>query len=774
MNLFKDISIHKKLILIQLVTSFIVVFLTVTLFLFVDYSYMKENKLNSLVSISDIIAKNSVSPLNFDDKEVANQILDDLKSEPDIENAVILDAKNYIFSSYQKDKKINFDFSKFIKTTENKSITNKEIIYTQKIYQKEEYLGTVCVKASLNSINKQLNQKIYIGLLIILSSILISFFFASVFQKYISAPILKLVSLMMKVRQSKDFSQRTNIKSSDEIGTLSSEFNELLHQIEKHDESLHELNSKLEEKVHERTIELEFKNKKLYEAKKQAEKSKHVKEQFLASMSHEIRTPLNAILGFQELLKTTNLNDEQKEYVNSVDFAGRNLLVIINDILDISKIEAGKFLFEEVELNIKEVLNSVIELIEFRAKEKQLVLKCEFNSDFSEIVLGDSARLTQILLNLIGNSIKFTEKGGITISISKLEDNDKFEKVEFKVCDTGIGISEENIKNIFESFTQASSETNRKYGGTGLGLTIVKQLIELQGGQISVESELNKGSVFCFYLSFKKGKFSDRNRKTNLSTSGFDFILKNKKILLVEDMLLNQSLVKKIMQKWEVVLTIANNGIEALEMLKHQQFDLILMDIQMPEMDGYETTQHIRNWDNQKINSIPIIALTAHASSSEAEKCINLGMNAYLAKPFKTDQLKNSILNLINSKNLKSTKNVKIKHYDLSYLKDHAEGDKEFLKEILTLFLRDTPQLINDLRISIENKDYDMIKFNSHSMKGGFLTLGIERAGELIREIEKLAESNQQLELIESHFSKIEDIFRDSKEDLEFELTKMN
>jgi signal transduction histidine kinase/CheY-like chemotaxis protein len=729
---------------------------------------MKENKLNALISITKIIGKNSTSPLLFKDVDAANEILKDLKSEPDIVNAVILDSEQKIFSKYDKIKTQTFDFKNF-----NKVEVNKEnLLYSQKISDGEEEIGTIYVKASLKSLNKQLYQKIKLTSLIILLSILISFFFASIFQKYISFPIQKLARLMENVAKSKNFSLRSEIKTKDEIGTLSNEFNELLSKIEKHDHSLNELNIQLEEKVQERTQELEIKNKKLYEAKKQAEKSKQVKEQFLASMSHEIRTPLNAILGFQELLKTTELNEEQKEYIHSIDFAGRNLLVLINDVLDISKIEAGKFIFEEVELNITEVLKSVIELVGFRAKEKNLSLEYHDKLDFSSSLYGDSARLTQILLNLIGNAIKFTDKGGITISIHKLEENDLTVKILFEVKDTGIGISAENIDSVFDSFTQASSETNRKYGGTGLGLTIVKQLVELQGGEISVSSEINKGSTFSFSLTFKKGRSNTNSRRLDLNTSGFDFLLKGKEILLVEDMLLNQNLVKKIMNKWGINLDIANNGIQALEKLKTKKYDLILMDIQMPEMDGYETTQHIRNNDNIQISQTPIIALTAHASSSEAEKCINLGMNAYLAKPFKTELLKNQILNTLNTLNKNQVFETK-KHYDLTYLKEHADGDENFLREMIQIFLKDTPQIISDLKTSINEENFEKIKFNSHSMKGGFLTLGITQAGELIREIERMAEQKSNLQEINKHFVKIEKIFNETQVLLEEELEKI-
>lgn len=396
---------------------------------------------------------------------------------------------------------------------------------------------------------------------------------------------------------------------------------------QKRAEDLHKLNSDLEK------------------ANIISEQSKVSKELFLATMSHEIRTPLNSIIGFQQLLKGTPLNDEQKEYVESIDFAGRNLLVIINDILDLSKLEVGKFEFEEVGFNVSEITKSVIELVSPRAKEKNIKLFVSTDSPVPKLLYGDSARLSQILLNLVGNAIKFTEKGEVKIIVKVMEENEEKVTCQFSVEDTGIGIPEDKLASIFESFTQASSTTSRQFGGTGLGLTISKHLVELQGGSIKAESIEGKGSTFSFQLPFKKvTSHKIKNGVKNGSEAPSIQTNEKLKILLVEDVALNQRLVVKIMEKWGYALDIANNGKIAVEKVKENDYDIILMDIQMPEMDGYEATQLIRSMPNISKQKIPIIALTAHASHAEAEKCINLGMNAYMAKPFNQHQL----LNLIN------------------------------------------------------------------------------------------------------------------------------
>lgn len=404
------------------------------------------------------------------------------------------------------------------------------------------------------------------------------------------------------------------------------------------------LNAELEKRVIDRTAQLQAANKELEKANIIAEQSKTAKQMFLASMSHEIRTPLNSIIGFQQLLKDTPLNDEQQEYVESIDFAGRNLLIIINDILDLSKIESGKFEFDETEINISDITKSVITLVSNRAKEKNIKLFISQDPAIPNDLYGDSARLSQILLNLIGNAVKFTEKGEIKIITQLLEETKDRVLCEFLVEDTGIGIPENKLETIFESFSQASAATSQKYGGTGLGLTISKHLVEMQGGTIDVKSKVGKGSTFSFKLNFKKA--SSHHLIPNIGTPITK--LKNEpdkklSILLAEDVQLNQRLVTKIMEKWGHHLDIADNGKIAIEKIKLNDYDLILMDIQMPEMDGYQATTYIRSMADESKQSIPIIALTAHASHAEAEKCLNLGMNAYVAKPFNQQQLQNVI-----------------------------------------------------------------------------------------------------------------------------------
>jgi PAS domain S-box-containing protein len=384
----------------------------------------------------------------------------------------------------------------------------------------------------------------------------------------------------------------------------------------------------------------------LTKAKKQLEESMSVKEQFLANMSHEIRTPMNAIVGFTDVILKTELNPEQKQYVEAIKTSGENLLVIINDILDFSKLQSGKFVFEQIELRLSQVVSMLLEVMLHKSIEKNIRLSTKIDKRIPDNLIGDPTRLNQILLNLVGNAIKFTEKGEVKILIDLVEDLGDEVEIKFSVIDTGIGIPANKLSTIFEGFTQASNETTRKYGGTGLGLSIAKQLVELQGGKIDVESKLGEGSKFHFQIKLKKSS-SPAVKKRMDTEEGKTEYLAGLKILLVEDNEFNQILAKKVLTDWKWEVDVAENGLVALDRLRQKDYDVILMDIQLPEMDGYEAANTIRNTFPAPKKDTAIIAMTAHALTGEAEKCFSAGMNEYISKPFDRHMLYSKILSVV-------------------------------------------------------------------------------------------------------------------------------
>jgi signal transduction histidine kinase/CheY-like chemotaxis protein len=384
----------------------------------------------------------------------------------------------------------------------------------------------------------------------------------------------------------------------------------------------------------------------LVEAIREAEEAKQMQEQFLANMSHEIRTPMNGIKGMTDLLMDTPLSDKQHELTGIIKSSVNNLLVIINDILDFSKIKAGKLNIEKIAFSPKEALASAIAIFEHRLKKKGLPLHTHLDPAIPDLLTGDPHRLNQILINLIGNAIKFTDQGNINVAVALQKRSDAGVMLSFTITDTGVGIPAEALPYIFDSFSQAGGDTSRRYGGTGLGLTICKQLVHLQGGEISATSTTGKGSVFNFYLPYAFVDSADVRQPAAAVITDYSNLLTGKNFLVAEDNEINQKLIDYVLTKAGGTVEIVSNGAEAIKYLKKGNFvDLIIMDLQMPEMDGYAATQYIRNDLHLQT---PIIAMTATAMKGEQLQCLQSGMNEYLTKPFEFADLYKRINGLLS------------------------------------------------------------------------------------------------------------------------------
>lgn len=477
--------------------------------------------------------------------------------------------------------------------------------------------------------------------------------------------------------------------------------------------------------------------KELRGAKKLAEEALISKDRFVANISHELRTPMNAIAGFTELLKKTKLNADQDEYADAIGIATENLTAMINDILDIAKIEAGKIEFERRVFNVRDVMRKTHLLLSPRADAAGINFAWSCDAHVPSFIVSDDLRLTQILMNLVGNAVKFTTKGFVSFGCDIKEEGEKQLNLLFWIEDSGVGIPKEKLEMIFDPFSQVSGASNRKYGGTGLGLTIVKDLAELQGGSVKVQSAEGIGSRFEVVLPVEK---IDPGMVQQV-----DVALKpiehpgNVRVLLVEDHQLNQQLALRLIRDFGFVVSLAIHGRAAIELLKEESFDVILMDLQMPEMDGYEATTYIR----EKMNiDTPIIALTAHSSSGEREKCLSLGMNDYMTKPYRSKDLYYKIVKSISGTSAEPKQSETEEPVYATPLKALAAGDREFEREMLELMLTSFPEDFEKLESAASSGDIATLKTTAHRLKSSVALAGEKELAELFNKIQNSETEN--------------------------------
>jgi PAS domain S-box-containing protein len=472
------------------------------------------------------------------------------------------------------------------------------------------------------------------------------------------------------------------------------------------------------------------------------------KEQFLANISHEIRTPINGIAGLANLLHQNLESDELASYLRAIQHSAENLKVIINDILDLSAIESGKLKLESIAFNLHDLILPLINTFSFQTKEKKIELNYQIDPKLNIILLGDPVRLNQVLINLIGNAIKFTHSGSISINCTAdLVQRDTC-WVRFEVIDTGVGIAPEKLENIFESFSQADASVTRRYGGTGLGLTIVKQLVELQNGKISVNSKEHQGSTFRVIMPYAIGKAKKLKEAVQAANSNAEHPGKNMRVLLVEDNDINRLYARSILKGWQSDIDTAENGLVAIEKIKNNWFDVILMDIQMPVMDGYETTRAIRTMEPPK-NKSTIIALTANATKTDVEKCLEAGMDSFLPKPFTPEDLYRKLfydLRISPRKDIPKKefkKKVKVQSsYNLKYLREVSNNNQEFINEMLQTFIRTIPPILDDMAANAMTENWQVVGSLAHQIKPSFVLMGADKLRDGIIEIERSAKEN--------------------------------
>ncbi|MCC6953804.1 MAG: response regulator [Deltaproteobacteria bacterium] len=648
MNAFslRHLRISTKIMVLGLAVSLVTLVLAGIVLASYQYKLLRDDEVRKLSVVADVLAADLSTAIAFQDSEGASDTLESLRVMDDVVYALIIDEEARVFARFGAP------------TPEDVTLASRglplgievsgiDVTVVKPIALQAKSLGTLVVHYHMSAVWSRLINYCMMFLLFFGVATVIALLLSSRLQALISQPILDLASLASRISLTKDYSLRATPTSQDEVGTLIEGVNEMLSQIQLRDQELQQHRDDLERQVHERTKQLAELVESLREAKEVAEAASLAKSTFLANMSHEIRTPLNGIIGLSQMLAESDIGPEEKADLRTIIECSDSLAKIINDILDFSKIEAGKLALDPHEMSLSSLLAQLVSLLQVQAKAKDIDITVDIAPNVPSLIIADSLRLRQILTNLIGNAIKFTRENGkivLSASGSALETGEVM--LQLSVADTGIGIPEDKQKLIFEAFSQADNSTTREFGGTGLGLAICARLVAMMGGKIWVESEPTTGSTFSFDIRCKPVEQQMESQKPSTSESvAVDSptslpslsLSRPLQILLAEDNRVNQDVISRILKQSGHVVTLAPNGRIAIEKLATESFDIVLMDLHMPEMGGIEATQRIRAAADSGYATVPIIALTAHALSGVDKECLDAGRTDTSANRLSTE-----------------------------------------------------------------------------------------------------------------------------------------
>ena len=777
--MLRNQSIKTKLISISALSSTIALCVFSGILFFYETEFVKKEIISNLQTQVEIISENSLASLAFMDDSTTRKTLGALKHNPDILYAGLYDTKQQLLADYRKDT-----YQQPLILSDNELIHAPHLIPTDDFIQliqpvelNHELLGYLVLRASFDSFDKKLQDYRTIILLTFSITLMIALYLSIYTQRIVSRPIIRIAKFIQHITKSKSYNIPIVKESEDELGRLADAFNEMLQQ----------LNTSFKERdVAEKTLSHNLRNLQaivdektadLQKALQIADAANQAKSDFLANMSHEIRTPMNAILGMLHLAQHTELTQKQQNYLDKIDTSCQLLLMLIDDILDFSKVEAGKLDFESTAFSLDSVLTHLIDSVKIKAEQKNIPVSLTVSTGIPKQLVGDSLRLGQILLNLVSNAVKFTDEGDVAIHVDYKMVSEKEVLLYFSVCDTGIGINPAQLETLFQPFSQADTSITRKYGGSGLGLVICKQLVELMNGKIEIVSELGKGSTFTFNVTLPIAPLQPikptKNKKKITFQTNHNY--NARRILLVEDNEINQQVAVEILSTIGLEVTLANNGKEGLDLALAESFDLILMDVQMPIMDGLTATRLIRQ--EEKLKYIPIVAMTAHAMRGDKEKSLAAGMNDHLTKPIMLDKLV-EVLNQWLHINIEIVATPELSvdalgilpkslpPFDLMQALVFSNHNSTLLHSLLLNFGKRFVNAPTQLREYIQLQKFNEAAQLAHSIKGV--------AGTLAAHDLKNAASTLESELRAGEFDRIDEQLNDLTDKLEFAITSAN
>ena len=737
---FTRLPIRHKFNVIILLSCSLALLISGFVYFASQWYFTHKQQRNELETLASVIAENSRAGLTFGDTDSLEAILASLAAKSTVLQAGIYTEDGKLFAQYCQAGSGASCPDEVETTTIREHVFTRHLNYVtlvRPVVLDGEYIGSLYIQMSLSEIRTNMLFFGIVMVIVIGMAILFAMILSTRALGVVTDPLITLSRTMKKISEEKQYDLRVPVTGNDEVGMLATGFNNMLDQIQERDEHL-------EETVEKRTVDL-------VQAKEDAEAASHAKSEFLANMSHEIRTPMNGVLGVTELLLQSSLPDKHKKLIRTIDSSGRNLLFIINDILDFSKIEAGKLELDSEPFDLPELIENINDTFSLKASEKGLTLSSEVLPDVPRIVHGDPVRLRQILTNLIGNAVKFTQEGTVKVQVSFVEKDSDVNLIRFEVVDTGIGLTTEERQGIFGAFVQADSSSTRKFGGTGLGLTITRQLVELMDGAITARGERGVGSCFEFIVGLKScddqlsevtaGGKAGRHEDSGLVQ--FDC-----RVLVAEDNLTNQIVVEGMLDLFGCTVDLANNGLEAVLAYKPDKYDLVLMDCQMPKLDGYNATGEIRGLEEKNAaKRTPIVALTAHVMSSDVEYCLAAGMDDHIGKPL---QLKDLLLVLekwipdtivdrsvsgdavISETVEEAPQQVRFDPSVFEKFRKIQRADKADLVEgIISSFLQNATGQMQVIERAIKDRDTEATWKASHLMKSANATVGAVRMAEI-------------------------------------------